>query len=106
MAVALLGKRPTIIVSTMAILIHPSSARTSGMASRRVGRNSARSVWRAVIGGNERKEGKRAEEKEQTKDGSGRVLIWNQSSYWFYQSAQRYQFPSMCLKTGCRGFGV
>jgi hypothetical protein len=23
-----------------------------------------------------------------------------------YQSAHKYQFPTMCLKTGCRGFGV
>ena len=44
MAVALLGRWPTIMVSTMAMLIQPSSARTSGMASRSVGRISVRSV--------------------------------------------------------------
>src|SRR5882724_10760584 len=44
MATALLGRRPTIMVSTMAMLIQPSSARTSGMARRRVGRTSARRI--------------------------------------------------------------
>src|SRR5258708_5478355 len=51
MAVALLGRRPTIIVSTMAMLIHPSSASTRGMARLSVGRNSARSVWSPSMGG-------------------------------------------------------
>src|SRR6266849_7185333 len=50
MAVALSGSRPTIIVSTIAMLIQPSSASTSGMASRSVGRNSSRSVWSPIMG--------------------------------------------------------
>src|SRR6266700_2050381 len=44
MATALLGSRPTIMVSTMAMLIQPSSASTSGIASRSVGPTSARKI--------------------------------------------------------------
>ena len=40
MASALLGRRPTIMVSTMAMLIQPISARMRGRARRRVGRSS------------------------------------------------------------------
>jgi hypothetical protein len=41
---ALLGRRPTIMVSTIAIEIQPISARTSGRARYRVGRSSERKV--------------------------------------------------------------
>ena len=44
MEAALLGRRPTIMVSTMAMLIQPISARTRGRARRRVGRSSERKV--------------------------------------------------------------
>ncbi len=37
-------KDPTISVSTIPIVIHPSSARTTGNASVNIGRNSGRSV--------------------------------------------------------------
>src|SRR5712691_1046688 len=73
MAVALLGSRPTIMVSTMAMLIQPSSARTRGTASRKVGRNSARSVWSASMVEDKRNEFKRSGQKEQT--GASRVTI-------------------------------
>jgi len=67
MAVALLGRRPTIIVSTMAMLIQPSSASTRGMARLSVGRNSARSVWSPSMGGGVREKSlSGAREKEQT----------------------------------------
>src|SRR4029077_6865732 len=42
MARALLGKRPTMMVSTTPMLIQPISAKTSGRARRNVGRNSPR----------------------------------------------------------------
>src|SRR5258706_7585871 len=51
MATALLGRRPTIMVSTMDILIQPSSARTRGTASLMVGRSSSRRWERRDMGG-------------------------------------------------------
>ena len=45
-----LGRRPTIMVSTMAMLIQPISARTRGSARRRVGRSSERKVDQESIG--------------------------------------------------------
>src|SRR5580704_2833316 len=47
---ALLGRRPTMMVSTMCMLIQPSSARTSGRARRRVGRSSERNSERRDMG--------------------------------------------------------
>jgi hypothetical protein len=44
MASALYGSRPTIMVSTITMLIQPSSASTSGNARRSVGRSSERNV--------------------------------------------------------------
>src|SRR6267154_3888795 len=66
MATALSGSRPTNMVSTMAMLIQPSSARTRGTASRKVGRNSERSVWNASMVEDKRNEFKRSGPKEQT----------------------------------------
>ena len=40
-ASALFACRPTIIVSTMAMVIQPNSASTSGSASRSIGRTSS-----------------------------------------------------------------
>ena len=57
---ALFGRRPTNIVSSMAMLIQPISARTRGMARWRVGRSSERRVDqenmgnRSVYGGGSR----------------------------------------------------
>ncbi len=48
-AVALSGRWPTITVSTMAMLIQPSSASTRGSARRSVGRISLRKVERLSI---------------------------------------------------------
>src|SRR6266478_5349668 len=76
MAVALLGSRPTIMVSTMAMLIQPSSARTRGTASRKVGRNSERSVWNASMVEDKRNEFKRSGPKEQTR-ASGVIIAEN-----------------------------
>ena len=51
MAVALLGKWPTITVSTMAMVIQPSSASTSGRARRSVaGSCLRRDFRRSMIG--------------------------------------------------------
>ena len=50
MASALEGRRPTIIVSTMIMLIQPISARMSGRARRRVGRSSWRKMGKKDIG--------------------------------------------------------
>src|SRR5208282_3625861 len=47
---ALLGRRPTIMVSTMTMLIQPISARTRGRARRRVGESSRRKVERESMG--------------------------------------------------------
>src|SRR6266478_2312584 len=47
---ALFGRRPTNIVSSMAMLIQPISARTSGMARWRVGRSSERRVDQENMG--------------------------------------------------------
>src|SRR6267378_6517924 len=47
---ALFGRRPTNIVSSMAMLIQPISARTSGMARWRVGRSSVRRVDQENMG--------------------------------------------------------
>jgi len=47
---ALLGSRPTIMVSTMAMLIQPISARTRGRARWRVGRSSERRVGQGSMG--------------------------------------------------------
>ncbi len=55
MAVALFGKWPTMTVSTMAMLIQPSSASTSGSARRNVGRSSLRSVEIVIMTGRFRK---------------------------------------------------
>src|SRR5271170_837790 len=44
------GSRPTIIVSTMIMDIHPSSARISGIARRNVGRSSFRNMGRKDMG--------------------------------------------------------
>src|SRR5262249_58438993 len=49
METALLGRWPTIMVSTMAMLIQPNSARTRGSASLSVGRNSARSARSPIM---------------------------------------------------------
>jgi len=46
---ALLGRRPTNMVSSIAMLIQPISARTSGMARWRVGRSSERRVGQESI---------------------------------------------------------
>jgi len=46
---ALLGRRPTNMVSSMAMLIQPISARTSGMARWSVGRSSERRVGQESI---------------------------------------------------------
>src|SRR6266436_8648698 len=56
MATALLGRRPTIMVSTIDMLIQPSSARTRGTASLMVGRSSSRRWERRDMGGAELKE--------------------------------------------------
>src|SRR6267154_8837 len=56
MATALLGRRPTIMVSTMDMLIQPSSARTRGTASLMVGRSSSRRWERRDMGSAELKE--------------------------------------------------
>src|ERR1700680_3484120 len=54
MATALLGRRPTIIVSTMPMLIHPTSANINGRARCRVRRksrrHSARETWLEFAG--------------------------------------------------------
>src|SRR6266508_1640908 len=48
MAIALLGKRPTMMVSTMPMLIQPSSAKTRGRARRNIGANSRRRAFADV----------------------------------------------------------
>src|SRR5271165_509044 len=49
MEAALLGKRPTIMVSTITMLIQPISASTKGSARRRVGGSSSRNVDQVSI---------------------------------------------------------
>src|SRR5258708_19777347 len=56
MATAVVGRRPTIMVATMDMLIQPSSARTRGTASLMVGRSSSRRWERRDMGGVELKE--------------------------------------------------
>ena len=61
------------MVSTMAMLIHPISARTSGRARCRVGRSSERSVGQEGMGnrkvyGKEVKEGNEVYEVKEVKD--------------------------------------
>src|SRR6267154_1105116 len=77
MATALLGRRPTIMVSTMDMLIQPSSARTRGTASLMGGRSSSRRWKRRAMGGAKLKEFPRtgfngANRVEET----GRVADW------------------------------
>src|SRR6266852_3078282 len=62
---ALLERRPTIMVSTIAMLIHPISARTSGRARCRVGRSSERSVGQKGMGNRKVYGGRRREVKEE-----------------------------------------
>src|SRR6516162_1311619 len=83
MASALYGRRPTIMVSTITMLIQPSSASTSGNARRSVGRSSERNVEnksmrnRKVYDGQGEKEksekGKRKEKKKQIPYFAGRT---------------------------------
>src|ERR1700730_15615373 len=49
MATALLGRRPTMIVSTMPMLIHPTSANINGRARCRVRRKSRRHSAREIL---------------------------------------------------------